>query len=323
MNKKYYKEFDILKGFGIILVFLGHSFILKGIDLTEYSLWNKYIYDTIYSFHMPLFFLVTGFLSNKNYDIKRFYISKIKRLAIPYIFINIIDYIVRKIFVNLVNTEKITVKEILLYGGKTTWFIYTLFCLFILFPIIDKYIYQRKNTIYFMLFLILINIFDFKLFNIKIFSLDKILYYLIYFTIGYLLKDYYFKIKQKIMNRTFFIIITTIFLFQSCFTFKITLLDVLVPMPGIIVFLILSEIIKEKNLTNFLVFCGKNSLIFYLMEGFILVIVRSILIKIIPIEHDKLFVSLYFILKILLVSIITKYFINKSKILSFLLGNKI
>lgn len=114
-----------------------------------------------------------------------------------------------------------------------------------------------------------------------------------------------------------------IFLFRSWFPFKITLLDVLVPMLGIIVFLILSEVIKEKKLTNFLVFCGKNSLIFYLMEGFILVIVRSILIKIIPIEHNKLFVSLYFILKILLASIITKYFINKSKILSCLLGNKI
>ena len=65
MNKKYYKEFDILKGFGIILVFLGHSFILKGIDLTEYNLWNKYIYDTIYSFHMPLFFLLQVFCQIK------------------------------------------------------------------------------------------------------------------------------------------------------------------------------------------------------------------------------------------------------------------
>lgn len=323
MNEKYYEEFDILKGFGIIFVFLGHSFILKGIDLTKYSLWNKYIHDTIYSFHMPLFFFVAGFLSNKNYDTKKFYISKMKRLVIPYIFINIVDCIIRKIFSSLVNTDRITIKEILLYGGKTTWFIYTLFWLFMLFPVIDKYIYQRKNTIYFILFLILINIFDFKLFNIKFFSLDKILYYLIYFTIGYLLKDYYFKIKQKIMNKNFFIIITAIFLFQSWVSFKITLLDVLVPMPGIIVFLILSEMIKEKSRANFFIFCGKNSLVFYLLEGFVLVIVRSALIRIVPIEQNILFVSLYFILKILIVSIITKYFINKSKILSFLLGNKI
>lgn len=324
MNEKYYEEFDILKGFGIIFVFLGHSFILKGIDLTEYSLWNKYIYDTIYSFHMPLFFFVAGFLSNKNYDIKKFYISKIKRLAIPYIFINIIDCIVRKIFSNLVNTDKITIKEILLYGGKTTWFIYTLFWLFILFPVIDKYIYQRKNTIYFILFLMLINIFDFKLFNMKMFSLNKILYYLIYFSIGYLLKDYYLEIKEKVINnKKILIIFIIVFLFQRYFSFKIPLINLLIPVLGTIIFLILSEMIKEKRIVNFFIFYGKNSLVFYLLEGFVLVIVRSTLIKIVPIEQNILFVSLYFILKILIVSIIIKCFVNKSKILSFLLGSKI
>ena len=47
-NSKYYEEINIARGMGIILVVLGHSFptIKQGSIL-------EYIYDFIYSFHMP------------------------------------------------------------------------------------------------------------------------------------------------------------------------------------------------------------------------------------------------------------------------------
>lgn len=50
MQKKNY--IDIAKGIGIILVILGHSGV------------NSEIKDFIYGFHMPLFFVISGYLYN-------------------------------------------------------------------------------------------------------------------------------------------------------------------------------------------------------------------------------------------------------------------
>ena len=46
---------DIAKGLGIILVVFGH-FVERG------GAFNKYVYAVIYTFHMPLFFFISGFL---------------------------------------------------------------------------------------------------------------------------------------------------------------------------------------------------------------------------------------------------------------------
>lgn len=66
--------FDIMKGFGILLVILGHW---GGI--------NKYLYNFIFSFHMPLFFILAGFFY-KPKDTKNSLSKDFKRLVIPYIF---------------------------------------------------------------------------------------------------------------------------------------------------------------------------------------------------------------------------------------------
>ena len=52
--KERYKELDLMKGIGIILVYFGHSFNLKpGNIMANYFITDLY---NIYSFHMPLFF---------------------------------------------------------------------------------------------------------------------------------------------------------------------------------------------------------------------------------------------------------------------------
>ncbi len=44
--------FDIMKGIGILLVLIGHVWQLP-----------DSIHQTIYSFHMPMFFIVAGYFS--------------------------------------------------------------------------------------------------------------------------------------------------------------------------------------------------------------------------------------------------------------------
>lgn len=62
--------FDIIKGIGIILMIIGH--------LTQYAT------NIIFSFHMPLFFILSGYFY-KQTDIKSGLINDAKRLIIPYI----------------------------------------------------------------------------------------------------------------------------------------------------------------------------------------------------------------------------------------------
>lgn len=66
---------DKAKFIGIILMLLGHN-----------SLANKHIFDWIYSFHMPLFFVLSGyFTSNKPIPFSQYLKKNARQLLIPYI----------------------------------------------------------------------------------------------------------------------------------------------------------------------------------------------------------------------------------------------
>ena len=69
---------DIAKGIGIILVIIGHVSI------------NANINDFIYSFHMPLFFIISGFLYKPK---KNFVKNKVRSILIPYFVFSIVSFI--------------------------------------------------------------------------------------------------------------------------------------------------------------------------------------------------------------------------------------
>lgn len=322
-----YIELTYLKGIAIILVILGHSFSFTGFDLIDKDKYYiyYYIYNTIYSFHMPLFFIVSGFLANKEYQIKAFYFSKIKRLLIPYIFINIIDYIPRHIFPTLVNNSQNSIERVIFYSGVTTWFLYTMLIIFIVFPIIDRYILKKDKYYIFFIVLIIFNIvFQQKIENIKIFTIDRVIFYLIYFYLGYILKEFYTKIIEKKLLSNKYIINLTVVIFIF-FNYKYTnniYTRILFPCIGFILILNLSLYLKKLRKVNFLEFCGKNSLTFYLLEPFFSVPYRVGLVKLLGIQNHFLIIILFFILKLFSVYIST-IIINKIPIISFLFGNKI
>ena len=85
-KKEYYQELNILRAISIVLVILGHSFIAGDNN----NLLIRYIIKLIYSFHMPIFFFISGFFALKifnidsNKDKLKFLEYKAKRLIIPY-----------------------------------------------------------------------------------------------------------------------------------------------------------------------------------------------------------------------------------------------
>ena len=66
-KKNRYTEIDIARGIGILLVVLGHSIKQTGVSAT----WIRILTYIIYSFHMPLFFCLSGFVSAKILPMRR------------------------------------------------------------------------------------------------------------------------------------------------------------------------------------------------------------------------------------------------------------
>jgi fucose 4-O-acetylase-like acetyltransferase len=73
---------DNLKAFGVFLVILGH--------MIPDSLLKQYIY----SFHVPLFFFISGYLFNPTkYNFRQFLRKKFNTLIIPYLFFALISFL--------------------------------------------------------------------------------------------------------------------------------------------------------------------------------------------------------------------------------------
>lgn len=133
-NSKRVEWIDTAKGIGLILVILGH------LKIDYLSAW-------IYTFHMPLFFFLSGVVfSGAKYSFKEFLLKRIKSLVIPYFSLGIVIwlfYAVVNIFVGQENG---------LYGSNiemlknfifqehfwTVWFLACLFLTEILYFILVK-----------------------------------------------------------------------------------------------------------------------------------------------------------------------------------------
>lgn len=127
----------MLKGIDIILVVVGHHLL----EFERLTLW-------IYSFHIPLFFIITGYLlefKKVKYDnIKPVIINKAKSLIYPYVtfsLINLIWYITFYYILPIGGQPAETLQIVLLktlttFGYHAMWFLPAMFLSSILYYII-------------------------------------------------------------------------------------------------------------------------------------------------------------------------------------------
>lgn len=131
------KEYDVLKGIGILLVVLGHT----GISGLPYTF--------IYAFHMPLFFFVSGcFYKQRNFLM--FLKKKANGLLLPYLFF-VVCFFLMSLLLNSVQSNNLltgiqtTLSTInpadehcwILY--RTIWFLLCLFEISVMYYIIDRF----------------------------------------------------------------------------------------------------------------------------------------------------------------------------------------
>lgn len=130
MNTSHLNWIDSAKGLLISLVVLGHISTING-DLK----------DWIFTFHMPAFFIISGFLfsynNEKNKSIKIFIIKKIKSIVVPYLWFSLFSilytFVSNLILGNGIKPVLVCVFETFsTLGIYALWFLPTLFFTYLL-----------------------------------------------------------------------------------------------------------------------------------------------------------------------------------------------
>lgn len=155
VKKNSVDNISILKNLALIFVLLGYAGCIYA-GKWQYSVVNKdsqilkYITEYIYSFHMPLFVFISGYIYNYNREClgkynstKNFIFNKLKRLIIPYFLVSITFMIPLQMIFSIYADEKSYIYRIindtlLAQRPSHLWYLLMLFNLFIIFRIIEK-----------------------------------------------------------------------------------------------------------------------------------------------------------------------------------------
>lgn len=180
---------DVTKGIAIFLMVIGHS----GLPMP--------IHRWIWSFHMPLFFIISGILYNESkYDnILNLAKAKFRSLVIPYLFFSVINLLLRycRSFSDFFDWLEFGWCE-----GLALWFIPILLITEIFSNIIIRF---SPKTVIFITFFIALFGYILSICGIHLpYLIDIVPYATLFFIIGFLLKN---KLVYKKNNILFFIVL--------------------------------------------------------------------------------------------------------------------
>lgn len=156
--KKDNKLMALLSVWGILLVLLGHS----GFEEPEIQQHLGWLHGWIYSFHMPLFFMVSGYLfslTNRSFleiKVHRFLQKKAVRLLVPYVLLGTLLWGIKYAFAGLSHAERdfsggTFLKMFIAPGceGSTMgylWYVFTLFMVFAVMMLLGMMRVDMKKT---------------------------------------------------------------------------------------------------------------------------------------------------------------------------------
>ena len=136
------KWIDDVKVIACILVVLGHFFqsMTKANILPENNLYG-WFNTTIYYFHVPLFFICSGYLYQKYSKVnsvdswRRNVAKKVLALGVTYVTFSTATWVLKKAFSSSVNNQIGGLGDTLLFHPASPyWYLYALFFIFLLTP---------------------------------------------------------------------------------------------------------------------------------------------------------------------------------------------
>lgn len=136
------KWIDHIKIFACILVALGHFFqSMIHADILQETFVSRWFETTIYYFHVPLFFLCSGYLYQKQTGKPGFggwcshVLQKALTLGVPYLVFSVATWLLKEVFSGAVNEQNMGLLQTLFVSPASPyWYLYTLFFAFVITP---------------------------------------------------------------------------------------------------------------------------------------------------------------------------------------------
>lgn len=326
-------QLDSMKGIGIFLVIVGHIST------------NKFLNIWIYSFHMPLFFFISGIIyyMSKVYTSKEFLLKKCKSLLMPYFMFSALSFIYWYFIERYIRgSDKSAIHQFIeifvSQGGDgnhefnvVLWFLPCLFVTEILFDFIRRKFKDRKLIVFFLAICSITGFIFSKYASIRLpFSIDTMFVIMPFYGLGFLIAPVFKKINSLITDNK--IIISIICILSSMgvvFFYKGNnfnnnnysnyILLYIVAVIGIISIITFSNIINKNKP---LLYLGSNTLVLMCIHEPLKRIILIIVSKITNINMDILRSNILLILlvSILLILIMYPFVIIINKYMPFMLG---
>lgn len=270
MEQNRINYFDAVKGFGIVLMIIGHF----GVGLI-----NKFIY----SFHMPLFFICSGYFLKPTNSIKELIVKKGKQLLVPYYF-TCLCIVIGSIFNELIKGQSFSkvgyeigqwlIASLYASGNieafgirriGAIWFLWALFIAILFFQALNRY----KQSSYLILLIGFVGLFTGNQFWLPL-SVQPAMTSLLFLYTGYILKQ---RKAFETDNLIIYVFCTVLWLIciLTCDTnmaknlYSHSILNVIGAIGGSFLIIKVCQLIEIKGwiprIRRAFVFLGRNSLI--------------------------------------------------------------
>lgn len=324
-QKKRIIEVDLLRGIAIVLMILGHSFIVYPVNVYQIP-WCKSVSHIIYTFHMELLFIIAGYVYKcDNY--KKYFIGKVKRILVPYILFGSVSILLKAYGGKAINGTvdiEAGVYRLIFFGGYY-WFLYVIFLIYTIFPLVNK---KCKNSNYLIMIMFFIAVAQLFI-ESNFLQVHNFLKYTVYFMCGYILSQK--KLKSEIIfnHQIIFYIVAALIWYMSnkayCFGIAIAEYIRALAISGILAVFIIKNLKifhRLKWLKQFLEDASTYSLQLYLFNGYLLVLSRVFIYNIMRIENPIIIVAFIWISNCTIPLLLCKLIIIKNTILSNICGIK-
>lgn len=294
--------YDSLKGILILLVIFGHTLEANLDDHIHLA-----IYNSIYTFHMPLFIFITGYFTKKyvNVDKRKHVLFKLIETLFVFQILHVLFEYSRG------HTYSLT--SILLRPQWTLWYLYsTVVWKALVFITPSSWLKSWKLILGICFFLSICVGFV----PCSLLSISRTIAFLPFFMLGYYAHTFGYNVRRIRIN-PMICIVAIASLFFLHYNLDIPLFRLLsgkhpytimnLPFPYILrachyflAILISCTVISLININNMIIKIGEDSLFYYMLHPFIVILTRSICIKI-GIDFCSITLILLFCINIIIV----------------------
>jgi fucose 4-O-acetylase-like acetyltransferase len=302
---------DNAKALGIFLVVYGH--VARGLDSANIKFQCfDFVDQLIYSFHMPLFFLLSGIFFVKNIENKSlstFLKGKISTILYPYLVWSLIQISIQYFASSVINGD-VSITDVLTFflPRSQFWFLLVLFFIIVFNTLVFNYLRLHGLIICFLICGLI------AFYAEKDSFIFKLFFHNLFFLVGVFL--FHYSRFDKFVEKKSAIIYVLLLLFVSCFyTLHLQYSFLLFLITGLLGSLSLIVLcITLFNKTGFCSTLGKNSLVIYLLHILVTAFVRILFSKIFHIDNPLFHVITGTIMGIMIPHFLYEYFMkNKFK----------